>query len=145
MFCLIILFTLPFKKDINMETPEKTLIRLNAMLEADDFSIIELANLVSLFKELPNLKFKLFDFVYYNEKLEQESRERKTASIKSQSYEMAARMRDDERTCQKHIDFKNKRNIYKSMFILENNQLTYLHFGNMKNDIPVLSYFKKLG
>ena len=127
-----------------MNTPEENLIKLNTILEADLFSLTEFDNVISLFKELPNLKFTLFDFVYYNEKLEQESWERKTASIKSQSYEMAARMRDDERTCQKHTDFKNKRNINKSEFIFENNQLIYLHFGNAKNDIPVLAYFKKL-
>ena len=127
-----------------MNTPEENLIKLNTILEADLFSLTEFDNVISLFKELPNLKFTLFDFVYYNEKLEQESWERKTASIKSQSYEMAARMRDDERTCQKHIDFKNKRNIDKSMFIFENNQLVYLYFGNAKNDNLVLPIFKSL-
>ena len=127
-----------------MNTPEENLIKLNTILESDEFSLTEFDNLINQFKELHNLKFTLYDFVYYNEKLEQESRERKTASLKSQSYEMAARMRDDERTCQKHIDFKNKRNIDKSTFIFENSQLIYLHFGNAKNDIPVLAHFKKL-
>lgn len=127
-----------------MNTPEENLLKFNAILEADKFPLTELDKLINQFKELPNLKFVLYDFVYYTEKLLKESKERKVASIKSAHYEMAARMRDIERTCQKHLEFKNERNIDKSMFLFENIQLIYLHFGNAKNDNLVLPFFKRL-
>ena len=127
-----------------MNTPEENLLKLNAIFEAESFSVNDFAGLINQFKALPNLKFILYDFVFYNEKLLHESQKIKVASIKSAHYEMAARMRDDERTCQKHIDLKNKRNIDKSTFIFENNQLVYLYFGNAKNDNLVLPYFKRL-
>jgi len=128
-----------------MEIIDDILTKLNTLLECDNFSLTELAGLISQLKEVLHSKFKLFDFVFYNEKLQQESKERKTASIKSAQYEMAAKMRDIELMCEKHLQFKNERNVIKSKFIYEKNHLIYLHLGNAKNDITILDYFKMLG
>ena len=127
-----------------MKALEMILMELNVMLKANDFSLDEFAYLISLLKALPNFEFILFDFFSYNEKLLKEVKQAKVSNNKSSNYQMATRMRDIERNCQKHINFKNGRNIDKSTFIFENNQLIYLHFGDAKNDNLVLPFFKSI-
>jgi hypothetical protein len=125
-------------------TLEFVIIKLNKMLEAEQFDDEIFEFYIALLKEKYNFEIQLIDFEYYNEEKLREAQIEKKKGLELQDFEYTANCRELEKMCLKCLDYKTKWKIDKSVFLPEpgKNLLNslipvyfyYCHFGNTKND-----------
>lgn len=125
-----------------MSVTENEISELNNFLESDSFDIVEFEKLYQSIKISNNIKFKLIDFEYYNEKRLEEAIKEKIVCVELLNFERAASNRDLELECQKYIDLKLEFKIEKSAFHYEQKYLMYFYLGTAKNDKLVREYLK---
>jgi hypothetical protein len=112
-----------------METSENIILKLNEILEGDEFHLSEFNYLLNELLELENLRIVLFDFEYYNEDRLRVLQESKIECVRVQEFEEAAKYRKLEAECQEYIDIKEEYCINKSLFYIEKEYLFYFYFG----------------
>ena len=79
---------------------------LNDFLESENIDIEGFKKLYKSIKHSNNVKIKLIDFEYYNEKRLEEARKGKINSVQIQEFEKAAFNRQLEMDCRKHVELK---------------------------------------
>ena len=131
------------EKMIIMDELKNKIMQLNQLLDkpnsADVFNKI-----LSELKLKYKFQFQFYDNKLYSEELKIGLQEAKINAVKSQNFEEANILRDNELTCQKYLKFKSKLNLEQSLFYLEENILYYFHFGNALNDKIFKTTFNKL-
>lgn len=120
-----------------MENPEEIVLKLNELLESDQFDRNEFDFLIKLLKEYVKTDVKFLDFEYYNEDRLKSARSNKMAKVKLQDFEAAAKFREMEKECMNYIEIKTEYNIEKSTFYYDNDYLFYFYLGTAKNDKTV--------
>ncbi|MCE5345386.1 MAG: hypothetical protein LLG13_03725 [Bacteroidales bacterium] len=128
-----------------MKTPEELILKLNELLEADQFDQDKIECILKQLKEHYKLNIKFLDFKYYNEYRRRFARKEKMKYVRIQDFETAAKFRNLEKECLNYISIKNDYNIEKSMFYYDLNYLFYFYFGKAKNDGLVREYLKEKG
>ena len=126
-----------------MALSEDLIKELNNFLESESFDIEKFNKLIHSIKQNKTIKFKLFDFEYFNEKRLIEIRKEKKVFIELQIFDKAITHRHLELECQKYVDLITKFKIEKSTFYYEQNYLFYFYFGTGKNDKVVREYLEK--
>ena len=126
-----------------MENPEEIVLKLNELLESDQFDRNEFDFLIKLLKEYVNKDVKFLDFEYYNEDRLESARSNKMAKVKLQDFEAAAKFREMERECMKSIEIKTQYNIEKSTFYYDKGYVFYFCLGTAKNDKSVRDYLNE--
>jgi hypothetical protein len=126
-----------------MENPEEIVLKLNELLESDQFDRNEFDFLIKLLKEQVKTGVKFLDFEYYNEDRLKSARSNKMAKVKLQDFEMAAKFREMEKECMNYIEIKTEYNIEKSSFYYGNDYLFYFCLGTAKNDKSVRDYLNE--
>ena len=126
-----------------MENPEEMVLKLNKLLEADQFNRNEFEILIKLLKEKYKTDIKFLDFEYYNEDRLRMVKEEKIENVKSQDFETAAKFRDLEKECLNYISIKTDYNIEKSTFYYDPDYLFYFCLGTAKNDKIVREYLNE--
>jgi hypothetical protein len=117
-----------------MGKPEEIVLKLNEMLEADQFDLDEfklaLRQVIALYKT----DIKILDFEYFNEERLSLLQREKIERIKSQDFENAAKIRELEKECESYISIRTDYGIKKSEFYYDPGNLFYFYFGTAKND-----------
>lgn len=126
-----------------MNSAETIISKLNEILYADHFDIKLFDSTLKSLKELCNPSIKFLDFKYYDEKLLRKLKKEKIRLIKTQDFENAAKLRDQEKECQSYIAIRTEYNIERSIFYYDQNYLFYFHLGNSRNDRYLKKYFKR--
>ena len=126
-----------------MENPEEIVLKLNELLESDQFDRNEFDFLIKLLKEYVKTDVKFLDFEYYNEDRLKSARSNKMAKVKLQDFEAAAKFREMEKECMNYIEIKTEYNIEKSSFYYGNDYLFYFCLGTAKNDKNVRDYLNE--
>jgi len=117
-----------------MSITKNQINELNDFLESENIDIEGFKKLYKSIKHSNNVKIKLIDFEYYNEKRLEEARKEKINSVQIQEFEKAAFNRQLEMDCRKHVELKTELKIEKSAFYYEQNYLMYFYLGTAKND-----------
>jgi hypothetical protein len=123
-----------------MGKPEEIVLKLNEMLEADQFDFDEFKRTINQLIEAHNADIKLLDFEYYNEERLILIQKHKIERIKIQDFETAAKFRDFEEECRGYISLKTDYDFEKSEFYYDPDYLFYFYFGTAKNDKMVKEY-----
>jgi len=126
-----------------MENPEEIVLKLNELLESDQFDRNEFDFLIKLLKEYVKTDVKFLDFEYYNEDRLKSARSNKMVKVKLQDFEAAAKFREMEKECMNYIEIKAEYNIEKSSFYYGNDYLFYFCLGTAKNDKNVRDYLNE--
>jgi len=126
-----------------MENPEEIVLKLNELLESDQFDRNEFDFLIKLLKEYVKTDVKFLDFEYYNEDRLKSARSNKMVKVKLQDFEAAAKFREIEKECMNYIEIKTEYNIEKSSFYYGNDYLFYFCLGTAKNDKNVRDYLNE--
>lgn len=117
-----------------MDTSENIVLKLNDMLEAEQFNLLQYDGLTDTMIKRFKFKIRLIDFEFYNEERRNNLRTEKIKSVMAQNFEYAAKMRDLELECLKYIQLKTLFGVEKSMFMIENKYLLYFCLGTSTND-----------
>lgn len=125
-----------------MKNYENELSELNILLEVENFEIQQFEKIFFQLFSDKKLEIMLVDFEYYNEEFCLESRKAKELKMLNLDYQEAARFRDFEVKCEKHLKLKEELKIVKSEFYIENKTLFYLCLGNARNDSKIKAYFQ---
>lgn len=126
-----------------MNNYENELKELNLMLNAEDFKIEQFEKIFQIFLKDKMLEIRLVDFEGFSEERKSEFKNKKIREIENSSFEEAARLRDFEVKCEKHLKLKEELKIVKSEFYIENKTLFYLCLGNSKNDSQIKEFIHK--
>jgi hypothetical protein len=127
-----------------MDTPEVIVLKLNEMLEAEQFDLDEFRETTNLLLVLHKPGIKVLDFEYYSEERLNLLHKEKMERITSQDFENAAKIREFEKECESYISLKTDYGIKKSEFYYDPGYLFYFYFGTAKNDKVVREYLKEL-
>jgi hypothetical protein len=129
------------------DTLEFIIVKLNKMLEAEQFDDEMFELYIALLKEKYNFEIQLIDFEFYNEEKLREAQTEKRKGLELQDFEYTANYRELEKICLKCLDYKAQWNIEKSIFINRPdsnsrivpalNHIFYCHFGSALNDSQV--------
>jgi hypothetical protein len=125
-----------------METAEILVLKLNEMLEADQFDLKEFSQCLNALKKLKNPALKFLDFKYYNEYRRRLAREEKIKCIKVQDFETAAKFRELEKECISYLYIRTEYQIERSTFNYDQEYLFYFYLGTAKNDRRVREYLE---
>jgi hypothetical protein len=123
-----------------MDKPENSILKLNEMLEADQFDLDEFKRIIGLIEKAHNADIKVLDFEYYNEERLSSLQREKIERIKTQDFENAAKIREFEKECESYISIRTDYGIEKSEFYYDPDYLFYFYFGTAKNDIIVRKF-----
>lgn len=126
-----------------MKNYENELSELNILLEVENFEIQQFEKIFFQLFSDKKLEIMLVDFEYYNEEFCLESRKAKELKMLNLDYQEAARFRDFEVKCEKHLKLKEELKIVKSEFYIENKTLFYLCLGNSKNDRQIKAFIQR--
>jgi hypothetical protein len=121
---------------------ESIILKLNESLVDADFNQVQFTALLKSVKE--QLTFTFLDFEYYNEERLEMAKKAKTENVQVGNFEWASQERDLERECEKHIDYKTKNKLEKSMFYTDETKLWYMYLGNSTNDNKAKKLFLDL-
>ncbi|MCK4661530.1 MAG: hypothetical protein KAT68_01585 [Bacteroidales bacterium] len=115
---------------------QKIVKKLNNFLDEEHLNEKQFENSLKHIFEIgiDKVKIKIIDFEYHNEERLKHATKEKIEEVKSQNFEWAAKQREIEKKCKRHIELKKEYNIEKSMFYYEHNFLLYFYFGTSKND-----------
>jgi hypothetical protein len=127
-----------------MGTVEILVLKLNEMLDADQFDAEDFSLCFNALKELNNPALKIIDFKYYNEYRKRLAREEKIKCIKVQDFETAAKFRELEKECISYISIRTEYKIERSTFHYDQEYLFYFYLGTAKNDKKVSEYLNIL-
>jgi len=112
----------------------QTLInKLNFMLK-NNFEESVFMQLIKSLKDDFSLDIKILDFTIDAEKQANELQKKKLHCIQNGHYEMAARLRDEERDVLTRIELMSAIDVKESVFLLKPDGVYYCYVGNMKND-----------
>lgn len=115
--------------------PAETIVsKLNELLDADHFDVKLFDSSLNSLKELCNPSIKFLNFKYFDEKLLRKLKGEKIKLVKSQDFENAARLREQEKECQNYIAIRTEYNIERSTYYYDQNYLFYFYLGNARND-----------
>lgn len=115
--------------------------RLNLMLK-NNFEEDAFLEMIRTLKNDFGLEIMIADFLKNTSEQSQKIQEMKMACIDKGEYEMAARLRDEEREILRLIELKEMLSVKESVFIKRPEGVYYLHLGNMKNDEIILKLLK---
>ncbi len=122
---------------------EEIVEKLKLTLNSTDFNINDFENLLESLIEQEEVKRKILDFEYYNEKRLEHAKKEKIEGVKSQNFEWAASWRDKEKKILKYIELREEFDIKKSGFHYEEDYLLYFYLGTEKNDIQIKEIIKQ--
>ncbi len=122
-----------------METLIEIEKKMNELLEADKMDNAMLEEICQSLKEQPNVRFRLMDFKYFNKERLAIINAQKIELVRMQNFDAAAKKRELELKCLKHIQGKEQFKIEKSMFDIEENIFAYFYTGTAKNDLKIYS------
>lgn len=122
---------------------EVILEKLKLALNNADFSTTEFDNLLTSLLEQKEIKIKILDFEYYNEKRLEHIQKEKIEGVKSLNFGYAASCRDTEKKILKFIELRDEFEIKKSGFHFENGFLFYFYLGTEKNDKHIKEIIKQ--
>ncbi len=127
-----------------MKSIQEIVIQLNAILVAARFSKKQFIDLYKLIKKEHQMKIRLIDLDKFDEDLLERAKKEKLEQIKNQNFEMAARQRELEKKCLRHIDFRDNLKVEQSSFYLEENKLYYFYLGEARNDKKIRELLNNL-
>ncbi len=116
--------------------------KLNLMLE-NKFEEDVFMRLLKTLKEDFSLEIKILDFTIDTEKQAKELQKKKIHCIQNGHYEIAARLRDEEREVLRLMELQKELDTKESVFLSRPDGVYYCHLGNMKNDELILNFLKK--
>lgn len=116
------------------EKLEKIADWMNELLEADPMDNERLEEICQFLLDQTKVRFRLFDFEFFNEERLTIIRAERLNLVGEQDYRAICKQRDLEKKCLKHIRFKKYFRMEKSMFYSDENILVYFHTGTAKND-----------
>jgi hypothetical protein len=128
-----------------MGKPEEVVLKLNELLEADQFDFDEFKLSITQLIDFNKTKIKVLDFEYFNEDRLSLLQKEKIERIKTQDFDTAAKFRDSEEECRGYISLKTDYEIEKSEFYHDSGYLFYFYFGTAKNDKILKEFLKELG
>ncbi|MGQ7868678.1 hypothetical protein [Sunxiuqinia sp. sy24] len=115
--------------------------QLNTLLSAEQLDKSKLDGLVRELDQISDLRVKLVDFEKYNEEALAKLTEEKMAQIRSQNFEQAATLREQEKECIKYANFQRYFKLKNSFFYPEERKLFYFHLGTERNDEILKEFF----
>lgn len=121
---------------------EETVKKLNHALNSVDFDKENFNSLLGSLIEKENVKLKLLDFEFYNEKRREAVRMKKLDRINF-DFGRAADWRCLEKIILKQIELREKFNVKRTQFYYDGEYLYYLYFGAERNDKKVKGIVKK--
>ena len=118
---------------------EKITDWMNVMLEAEQLDNSKLEQICQFLLDQTKIRFKLFDFEFFNEERLAILQAERSNVIRDGDYKALCKHDDIEEKCKKHIRFKKYFRIEKSFFYSDENKLVYFHTGKAKNDLTIYS------
>ena len=114
---------------------------LNELLKVDPLDQVHLQKLYDQLIDIPEVRFKIMDFVFYDEKNLKTLTEEKIKQIRLQNFELVANARNQEKECIKNIKFKKYFKLQNSFFYPEEDKLFYFYLGTARNDKVIKALF----
>ena len=126
-----------------MDTSEDLIIKLDYMLENENFKIEEFKTLFIRFMDQFKTKLRILDFTYYNEKRKSRLKKLKMKCVMIQDFAKAVEFRKLERECDAYIELRTEGEVKNSMFFHYKDHLYYFFTGKSENDKAVRRYLNK--
>lgn len=126
-----------------MESVQDIVLKLNEILEDEEFSRNEFEGLMRQLKEEHKMRIILLDFKYFNEYRLRLIRKEKIKNIRLQNFEAAAKNREMEKECLSYISIRTDYKIEKSSLLIDQSYLYYFYLGTAKNDKKMKQNFNK--